>query len=187
MAQPMTPAVPRRIPHPSRLIARRFAWILVPLLGLLTLAGCSNHPPIVNGFMPVEIGGRVFELEVVSDDQSRTLGLGGRTQLAPDHGMLFSFPESQLRHFVMRDCHIDIDIIFLDATGRIVAMHAMTVEPDRQPDESLYQYETRLKKYSSRYNARYAIELLGGTLATLDLSDGQLIEFDREYLKTITK
>ncbi|MEX0875885.1 MAG: DUF192 domain-containing protein [Phycisphaerales bacterium] len=164
----------------------RIFWPLA-MVCTMTLGGCSNGPTVVDGSMPVEISGRTFMLEIVADDESRTLGLGGRESLDPDKGMLFSFPDARLRRFVMRDCLIDIDIIYLDAAGRIVAMHAMEVEEPQGPGESQYDYEMRLKKYPSRYNAQYVIELLGGTLETLDLEEGETIELDTAYLQSITQ
>jgi len=101
--------------------------------------------------------------------------------------MLFSFPDAKIRYFVMRDCFIDIDIIFLDSAGRITAMHHMPVEAPKQANESQSDYERRLARYSSRYNAKYAIELVGGALETLDLQEGQLIKLDAEYLETVTQ
>ena len=87
----------------------------------------------------------------------------------------------------MRDCSIDIDIIFLDSAGRITAMHHMPTEDPRTKDETQYQYETRLQRYSSRFNAQYAIELVGGMLENLDLENGQQIKFDIEYLQSVSR
>jgi len=180
----------------ASIVTNRIVWISMLLSLLLPLGGCSK-PTVINGVMPVEISGQTFELDIVADEDSRELGLGGRKQMDANKGMLFSFTDSKIRNFVMRDCYIDIDIIFLDATGRITAMHHMPVEEQIQPEETRnYQvgnqwfsgtYDRRLKKYSSRYNAQYAIELLGGTLEKLDLKDGQLIKFDTKYLRSISE
>lgn len=178
--------------------ARTLALLLALTLAALPGMGCSsNRPAVVDGKMPVEIDGETFMCEIVADDESRTLGLGGRESMAPNEGMLFSFPNSRLRSFVMRDCLFDIDIIFLDSAGRIVAMHHMPVEePIREDETRSYSvggvtyagtYEARLKKYPSRYNAQYAIELLGGTLERLDIAEGDRIDLDTEYLQSITQ
>jgi uncharacterized membrane protein (UPF0127 family) len=174
MAQIMT--------RPHRLLLLLAIAAITPLL----LSGCSK-PSVIDGKMPVTLDGETFLCEIVADEATRTLGLGGRTGLEEGTGMLFSFPDSRLRNFVMRDCLFDIDIIFIDSAGRIVAMHAMTVEEPKRADESIYQYEMRLTKYSSRFNAQYVIELTGGTLERLDLNDGDAIELDTEYLQSITK
>lgn len=160
------------------LIAIFVAWAF-------TLVGCSK-PAVIDGVLPVEISGKTFQLEIVADDATRTLGLGGRTQLDADKGMIFSFPDAQLRKFIMRDCFIDIDIIFLDASGRITAMHHMPIEEPKKPNELSLSYESRLARYSSRFNAQYAIELVGGMLEKLDLEPGQQIKLDTKYLQSIT-
>lgn len=170
----------------------------IAIVACMTTTGCSK-PAAPAGFEIIEIADRSFTLEVVADDESRTLGLGGRTEIAADGGMLFSFPDSQLRQFVMRDCLVDIDIIFLDAAGNITSMHHMPVEPPIQPGETrnvfdalgrltqIGTYEQRLKRYSSRFNARYAIELQGGMLENLDLQVGQTIELPMKRLAEITR
>lgn len=177
----------------------RLAASLAPVLLLgacVSTPGCSK-PAAPAGFEVVEIGGRPFTLELVADNDSRTLGLGGRTSIPEDGGMLFSFPDSQIRQFVMRDCLVDIDIIFLDTEGLILAMHHMPVEPPIQPGETRTEqvagrwvpgtYENRLKRYSSRFNARYVIELKGGMLENLDLQTGQQIKLDTKRLAEITR
>jgi len=113
--------------------------------------------------------------------------LGGVTELPEFGGMLFAFPRSTMRAFVMRDCVIDIDIIFLDSAGRIVAMHHMPVEPPKTAEETPLQYESRLKRYTSRFAAQYAIEIRGGALEKMNLEQGQMIELDTEYLKSIVQ
>lgn len=170
----------------ASIVTNPTAWILTLLTVMFTLTGCSK-PTVIDGEIPVEISGSTFMLEIVADDESRNLGLGGRKSLDPDKGMLFVFPKSELRKFLMRDCYIDIDIIFLDATGRITAMHHMPIEEQKNPEESAYQYDLRLKKYSSRFNAQYAIELIGGTLESLNLEDGQQIKLDTVYLQSVAQ
>jgi uncharacterized protein len=166
-------------------ISRRFSFILI--LGMTAFfVGCSK-PAIVDGKAKVDLDGTTYTLNIVADDKTRERGLGGVESLPEDGGMLFAFPDSKMRAFVMRDCLIDIDIIFLDSTGRIVAMHHMPIEEPKKPDETQIQYELRLKKYSSRFSAKYVIEILGGKLETMNLSEGQLIELDTQYLESIVQ
>jgi len=123
----------------------------------------------------IKLGGESYFLEVAADEPTRMKGLGGRTQIADDGGMLFVFPKPLDTSFVMRDCPIGIDIIFVDPTGRITAMHEMKAEAPRGPDEGTTgvidsspgsaKYEARLKKYPSRFPAQFSIELKEGSLA----------------------
>lgn len=174
--------------HPGRITLTRLIAVLLPVLLLtacVTAPGCAK-PAEQDGIVTVQLDGRTFHLELAADNPTRERGLGGRESIADDGGMFFSFPDSQIRHFVMRDCLVPIDIIYLDADARIVAMHHMTVEEPRRDNETALQYETRLKRYSSRFNARYVIEIRGGLLEELDLQTGQRIELDTERLAALT-
>jgi uncharacterized membrane protein (UPF0127 family) len=130
----------------------------------------------------VKLGGEWFHLEVAADDATRMRGLGGRTTIEPDGGMLFVLPELRETGFVMRDCPIDIDIIYLSAEGRVMTTYEMkAVEPrgegEGQPGTFDNQkYESRLKSYPSHYPTQFVIELAPGTLKRLD---GKLRQGDR--------
>jgi uncharacterized membrane protein (UPF0127 family) len=130
----------------------------------------------------VEIGDQLFELELALDPQTRFLGMGHRTSVAPDGGMLFAFPESQPLAFVMRDCPIPLDLAFLDASGSIVALYEMQPEPPRAPGEAFLDYESRLPTYTSGGPARFAIETGAGRLAQAGARVGERAVFDTDRL-----
>lgn len=132
---------------------------------------------------PVTVKGERFVMELALDDASRIRGLSGRAEIDPKGGMLFVFPTAQRREFVMRDCPVPIDIAFLDASGRVVAVHAMVPEEPKRENESDFEYENRLKRYSSRFPAQFAVETAGGRLTALGLREGELVVFDVEGLK----
>jgi uncharacterized membrane protein (UPF0127 family) len=150
----------------------------------------------------VTISGKTFNLEVAAEDQTRFHGLSDRTKIDPDGGMLFVFKDPKELEFVMRDCPIPIDIIFVDGTGRVTAAHKMTPEPPRAEAEKALsptfnnapkwtwtnaKYESRLKKYPSKFAAQYVIELAGNTLDTLNVKPADKIEFDRAAMKKLAK
>lgn len=132
---------------------------------------------------PVVAGSETFNVELALDEPSRIKGLSGREEIEERGGMLFVFPDAQRRAFVMRDCPTPIDIAFLDDAGRVLVIHEMTVEPPQRDDESDFAYESRLPMYSSRFPARFALEVHGGTLKALGLEPGDLVRFDAEGLK----
>jgi uncharacterized membrane protein (UPF0127 family) len=135
----------------------------------------------------VKIGSKEFFLELAARDPMRMMGLSGRVEIAEDSGMLFVFPDAQERHFVMRDCPIPIDIIYLDSTGKVLAIHEMQPEPARGPTETADAYEQRLKPYPSNGPMQFAIELRGGTTRTLGLRPGATIALDVERLKRLAQ
>ncbi len=169
--------------------ARRAATMLLRIaamvLCLATLPGCEE--PARPGRERVVMAGRTFWLEPVLDDATRLRGLGGRETIEPDGGMLFAFTAAAPLSFVMRDCLTDIDIAFLDGAGRVVATHEMKMEAPRGADESEAAYETRLRKYSSRYPSQFVVEVAPGTLGKLGLKPGDLVTLDAEGLKRRAK
>lgn len=151
----------------------------------LALKGCDDTAAA--GVEVVEIEGEKFFLELAADNATRTLGLGGREFIAEDGGMLFVFPEPRRLNFVMRDCFVDIDVIFLDQLGNVTAVHHMPVEEPQRENESEWEYETRLERYPSRMAAQFAIELRGGKAAELGVEAGEKIELDLKRLKGLAK
>lgn len=150
-------------------------WARLVLLAALALTSIAH----AQGGLPtreVAIGGERFLLEVATDAQAQFRGLGGRTVIPRNGGMLFVNASPRLLAFVMRDCPIPIDVAFLDADGRILNVHTMKPEPPRREGESVSAYEGRLPAYSSLGPAQYGIELAGGRFAELGVGKGDRIE-----------
>ncbi len=148
------------------------------LLLIASLVGCSAQSAAnTDGeTLRVTINGRTFNLELALDDDARYLGLGHRDHIAADGGMLFVFPMPRQTSFVMRDCLVPIDLIFLGPRGEVLSTHRMKVEPP----------ETRAnpaRYYASHGYAQFAIELAGGTLDQLKLQRGDRIELPFDALK----
>jgi uncharacterized membrane protein (UPF0127 family) len=141
----------------------------VPTLLLVVLAlACRESAPetpaapaVAGETIFLALGGETFALELALDPATRQRGLGGRPRLAPGAGMLF---------------------VFLDAQGRVVALHTMPPEPPRRPGESASDYERRLPMYPSGEPAQFAIEVAGGRLAQLGIGVGSRIAFDAAAL-----
>ncbi|MEM1211728.1 MAG: DUF192 domain-containing protein [Planctomycetota bacterium] len=127
-------------------------------------------------YEPIVIAGQVFDLELAVTALERYQGLSHRESIPENGGMLFVFPRSAVREFVMRDCLVPIDIIFLDAGGEVVATHAMQVEP-------LATRSNPTRRYSSGRPVPFAIELRGGRVAELGVSVGDRINLPTASLK----
>ena len=154
------------------------------VLAAASVAGCQRGQSI-SGTEQVIIAGELFHLDVASDDSTRVKGLMGRTEIAPDGGMLFIFPTSQVRQFWMWNCLVDIDVMFLDPNGRVTAIHTMKVEDPRKENESESAYSDRLADYPSVYAAQFAIELRAGSIERLGVTVDDKIELDLARLKAM--
>lgn len=148
-------------------------------IAAILAVGCSprRSPPEAR-FASVTIAGKAFNLEVADTDAAIDHGLGGRSSISPDGGMLFVFPDNEVRFFVMRDCPIPLDLIYLDDDWRIISVHSMQPEPPRGAAESPEAYDARLKSYSSDVPARRAIEIRGGVLDHLAVKTGDAVRLD---------
>jgi uncharacterized membrane protein (UPF0127 family) len=149
-------------------LARRCAAV-----ALAAWLACDAHETL-----SLDLAGQRFELELALDHATRFRGLGGRDRIARDGGMLFVFPQPGPLAVVMRDCPIALDVAFLDADGRVTAVHHMRPEPPRRPGEPAAAYEARLPEYPSGAPAQFILETAGGRLAELGLRPGQRLALD---------
>ncbi len=107
------------------------------------------------------IAGRPFSIEVADEDHEREQGLMHRKSMPADHGMIFVWDFEELRGFWMANTQIPLDLIYLDAQGRVISIHRL-----RPYDRTSVR---------SPRPARYALELNAGIAAQLNLKLGDTI------------
>lgn len=104
-----------------------------------------------------------FTVELAQSPEQRALGLMYRQELAEDHGMLFIYPRSNEASMWMKNTYISLDMLFIDARGRVVKIAERT-EP------------RSLRAISSGRPVRAVLELKGGTAERLGLTAGAQVE-----------
>ena len=97
-------------------------------------------------------GGEKVEVrvEIADDVLEQARGLMYRTALAENRGMLFVYPDEEVRSFWMRNTLIPLSIAFIDSEGRIVDIQDMKPLDDDPPH------------YVSAEPAQYALEVNKG-------------------------
>ena len=108
-----------------------------------------------------------FEIEVADNDYEIQTGMMYRNELAPNRGMLFVFPDEQMRYFYMKNTEIPLDIIYIDREYYIVSFQKNAKPLD----------ETSLP---SEAPAQYVFEIAGGRSDQLGLQVGDRIEFEKQ-------
>jgi uncharacterized membrane protein (UPF0127 family) len=170
----------------KRVIIIGLCIALVALTIALSFNLGGGDEPVPIGMVRVKLAGKPYLLELATDPASRELGLMGRTSIPPRGGMIFVFPSSEVRvqGFWMKNCPIDMDIVFLDPVGVVTAAHHMKAMIQAE-NESDFDYETRCRaaNYSSMVPAQFAIELQAGSLERLNLKPGDKIPLDLDQLK----
>ena len=103
-----------------------------------------------------------FKVELAKTPAQMTQGLMFRTSLAPDDGMLFEYQQPTAATMWMRNTLIPLDMLFVDAQGRIVNIHERAVPQS-------------LDVIAAAEPVRAVIELNGGTAARLGIEPGDRV------------
>jgi uncharacterized membrane protein (UPF0127 family) len=93
------------------------------------------------------VGTSTVYVSIADTEASREKGLGGRTSLAGNEGMLFVFPNEGFYSFWMKGMRFSIDILWIATDGEIVYI-VPAVSPATYP-----------KAFVSKKPARYVLEL----------------------------
>jgi len=96
-------------------------------------------------------------VEIAENDYQQAKGLMFREDIPENQGMLFTYEEDLQRYFWMKNTTVPLDIIFVDATLKIIKIHKNT-----QPNsDQLYPSEKPAKfvvEVRSGFTDRYGIE-----------------------------
>lgn len=111
--------------------------------------------------IPLSIGSARLQAEVAATAGQREIGLMHRFSLAPDHGMVFVFPDSEPLGFWMRNTYIPLSIAFIDANGIILNIEDMAPQDD--------------STHWSRGPAQYALEMRKGWFAERGIRAGDRV------------
>lgn len=113
--------------------------------------------------------GTAVALEVADTEPVRAGGLMFREHLAPNEGMIFVFPEPGFYPFWMKNTLIPLDMIWLDAQGRIVSI-AHSVPPCKADP---------CPSYPPDATASYVIEVVSGFSRQHTLKAGDVVKLER--------
>lgn len=97
-----------------------------PTAAAQSTARPSGHAQPTLPIATLQAGIHLIRAEVASTQAQRSTGLMFRESLAPNHGMMFVFPQKAGHCFWMRNTLVPLSIAFLDDDGSIVNIADMT-------------------------------------------------------------
>jgi uncharacterized membrane protein (UPF0127 family) len=108
--------------------------VLLPFLLIVASCGAApkgappspTAPSSVSDPRAVMPSGAVYRLELARTPDEQAQGLMFRESLARNAGMLFLFGDASVRPFWMKNTMIPLDIIWLDASGKVLFVSADT-------------------------------------------------------------
>ena len=103
-----------------------------------------------------------FTVELATSSEQHQRGLMFRDTMAQSHGMLFVFDISRPLSFWMRNTRISLDMLFLDAQGRVINIARRTTPMSEAA-------------YRSAGPARAVLEINGGLSDLLGIAPGDRV------------
>lgn len=110
--------------------------------------------------------GFTLHVEMADTETLRESGLMHRTALAENAGMLFVYPDEDIRGVWMKNTLLALDVLFLSESGKIASML-----PNLQPCR-----HDPCPVYSSKRKARYMLEVNAGFI------DRHRIKLDQDVM-----
>jgi len=103
-------------------------------------------------------------VEIAETAEAKMTGLMGRRTLGLDSGMLFLYDDAAVRYFWMKNTPVSLDMIFIDGRKQVVHIAESTKPMSEQ-------------FYSSRFPARYVVEVRAGFSRLFGIGTGTRIRW----------
>src|SRR5215831_15545113 len=155
-----------RYTAPRRMTTRRTLLLLVSVIAVRFFTASAGAQLQTFGKSELTIvssnGPHHFTVELAETPAQMEQGLMFRRAMAPDTGMLFDYKTATVATMWMQNTLIPLDMLFVDAQGRIVNIHERAVPLSTDV-------------ISAAAPVRAVIELNGGTTARLGIAPGDQV------------
>ncbi len=137
-------------------------WLAVGIVALIIalLFELAKQPTVA-----MNVDGQRFNLLLATTPAQLEKGLGYRSSLPRNEGMLFEFQTASVQCFWMKGMEFPLDMIWVNSSKQIVYIQA-NVSPKTYPHN-----------YCPLEPAQYVIELNAGEVAATQLRLGQTLNF----------
>lgn len=140
---------------------KRRIYVIIIILFLLSLVLIILFNKTSNYVL---VNGKKIQVEIADTELERETGLMNRESLQENSGMLFVYPDSEIRSFWMKNTLIPLDIIFIDENLEIVDIK-----------NALPCYSEPCALYTSSLPAKYVLEVNSGFSEENNISIGEKV------------
>lgn len=144
-------------------------WQILFVLGLCSTLAMAAAKGIDFKKQKISFLQTQLTVEVADSPEKTEHGLMFRKTLPADQGMLFVFPETEMRTFWMKNTFIPLTIGFFDEQRTLVDIQ------DMEPVKS--EIESRPPTYNSKKPAKYCLEVNRGWFAKHKIKVGDRFDF----------
>ena len=123
-------------------------------------------PAPVTGPRVVMPSGAVYSLEIARTPDEQARGLMFRESLPERFGMLFPFPDRGVHGFWMKNTMIPLDILWLDASGKVLFISTETPPCKADPCPT----------YGPNFPTASVLEIAGGKARREQISVGSVLQ-----------
>ena len=128
----------------------------------------GSGPSQTEGPRAVMPSGAVYRLELAKTPEEQAQGLMFRESLPDRAGMLFLFPDASVHKFWMKNTMIPLDMIWMDAGGKVLFVSANTPPCKADP----------CANYGPDAPASSVLEIAGGMAAKEKIEPGAVLKFE---------
>jgi len=150
----------------THFVMRRTLWTVIAIFAVIVLAIGIVLLTRSEQRTNVTLGGTTFSSRIAKTDASRSKGLAGVTNLAPNQAMLLAFKTDDKWQIWMKDMKISIDILWLDSDKKVI--YIVNDAPFQNGTSTIYTPDS---------DARYVLELAAGTAKAKNIEVGQTASF----------
>jgi uncharacterized membrane protein (UPF0127 family) len=149
--------------------------ILLFLIGFLMTVACGAAPPSTpkpaatpppTGPRVILPSGAVYRLELAHTPEQQAQGLMYRESLPEKTGMLFLFDDKGVHRFWMKNTMIPLDMVWMDAEGKVLFVSADTPPCKADPCPS----------YGPESPAAMVLEIAGGKAVKEKIGVGSVLQ-----------
>lgn len=151
--------------------------IILIAVGIVFYLPSSNSNKFELPFLPqqpkfsnLEINGTALKVEVADTPGRKSKGLGGRTSLGVNEGMLFIFERYDKHPFWMKGLSFPLDFVWIKDDKVADTLENI---PPPQPN----QLDSALPIYSSKAEINKVLEVNAGTIQKLNIKAGDTVKW----------